>query len=97
MIDKSREPWRIGGTRVLFDNIVEGVCAGQTAEDLAESYDAVGIDVIRHVMGVIEQDPVMVNDYMKRRLDEERDMLLRNPEWAPVGLRERLESRRKLS
>jgi uncharacterized protein (DUF433 family) len=90
--------YRIGDTRVTLDGVVHAFDRGATAEEIVQDWPSLDLSDVYQVSGYCLKRGEELAPYLKERSHAERDLLAANePEWSPLGLRERLLARRKTS
>ena len=87
--------YRVGGTRVTLDLVVRAFNRGATAEEIVQKYDVLQLSDVYQVIGYYLKHADELAEYFENRVGEEDGLLSSHPEWAPIGLRDRLLARRK--
>jgi len=88
--------YRIGGTRVTLDLVVEAFNRGATAEEIVQEFQSLQLSDVYQVIGYYLKHSAQLAEYLSRRQHEESELLeAHQDEWSPRGLRERLLARRK--
>jgi uncharacterized protein (DUF433 family) len=84
----------VGGTRVPLDTVVAAFDRGESAEEIALSYDALDLADIYVVLGYYLRHRAEVQEHLRKR-DAIRAEVRRQNEarCSPVGIRERLLAR----
>ncbi len=86
----------VSGTRVTFDTIAAAFSEGATAEEIAQQYPSVHLADIYYVIGYYLRNYHEAEAYLNRRRQEAEHIRKENESrFNPVGIRERLLSRRK--
>lgn len=86
---------RVSRTRVTLDTIVQAFADGATAEEIAQQYPAVPLADIYSVIGYYLRRRADVDAYLRERRQHAEQIRAQNEARNnPVGIRERLLSRR---
>jgi len=88
--------YRIGGTRVTLDLLIQAFHRGATAEEIVQKFDSLALSDVYQVIGYYLKHSEELAEYLDKRKREEKELLDRHPEWSPPGLRDRLLARRKM-
>lgn len=88
--------YRIGQSRVTLDLVIRSFDRGATAEEIIQSYPSLELSDVYQVLGYYLKNQAEILPYLDRREREERELVARNPEWVPSGLRERLLARKQV-
>jgi len=87
---------RVTGTRIPLDTIIIAFRNGDTAEEIADSYDVLDLADVYAVISFYLSNQDEVDDYMRRRevqaTELRREIEMRFP---PEGIRQRLLARQK--
>lgn len=86
--------YRIAGTRIGLEVILNAYRQGKTAEQIAEDFSRLTLATVYQILGYCLSHPVEIDAYLRRIDEEEQQALAAHPEWRPEGLRDRLEARR---
>ena len=88
--------YRVAGSRVTLDLIVGAFNRGATAEEIVQDFPSLQLSDVYQVIGYYLKHGFELAGYFAQRAHDEREMLEAHREaWAPPGLRERLQARRK--
>jgi uncharacterized protein (DUF433 family) len=86
---------RVGRTRVTLDTLVQAFIEGATAEEISQQYPVVSLADIYSVIGYYLRRRAEVDAYLQERQRQAVQIRAHNEALHdPVGLRERLLSRR---
>jgi uncharacterized protein (DUF433 family) len=86
---------RVSRTRVTLDTLVQAFTEGATAEEIAQQYPAVSLADIYSVIGYYLRRRNEVDAYLQERRQQAQEIRAHNEALHnPVGIRERLLSRR---
>lgn len=86
--------YRIGGTRIPLDTVLDAFDRGATPEEIVLHYDALQLPDVYQVIGYALKHPQEIAVYRRQRQAAISDLESSHPEWRPAGLRERLLARR---
>jgi uncharacterized protein (DUF433 family) len=87
---------RITGTRVPLDTVVIAFRNGDTAEEIADSYDVLDLADVYAVISFYLSHQEEVDDYMRQRAKQAAELRHEiETRFPPEGIRERLLARRK--
>ncbi len=86
--------YRVGGTRVTLDLVIQAFHRGATAEEIVQKFDSLALSDVYQVIGYYLRHSEELAEYFDNRKREEKEPLDRHPEWFPHGLRDRLLARR---
>ena len=87
--------FRVGGTRVRLDTVIEAFQNGHTPEAIFDKYPSLSLSDIYAVIAYYLQHRIEVEDYLEqRRLQSEEAEREIEERFPSAGLRERLLARR---
>jgi len=86
--------YRVGATRVSLDLVVRAFNRGANFEEIVQKYDALQLPDVYQVIGYYLKHADELAEYFEDRARGEGALLASHPEWAPIGLRDRLLARR---
>jgi uncharacterized protein (DUF433 family) len=87
--------YRIAGTRVTLDLVIQAFNRGATPEEIAQDYPAVALADVYQVIGYYLKHGSEFEEYLADRTLGQGEGSAQLAEWSPVGLRSRLLARRK--
>lgn len=87
--------YRVGGTRVTLDLVIQAFHGGAMAEEIVQKFDSLALSDVYQVIGYYLRHSEELAEYFEKRKSEENELLDRHAEWSPQGLRDRLLARRK--
>ncbi len=87
---------RVGGTRITLDTVVEAWLNGESAEKIAEAYDALTLAEVYAVISYYLRHRSEVQDYLERRRQQAEESQARiEQRFPPQDLRAKLLARQK--
>ncbi len=86
--------YRVSGTRILLEVVLNAYRQGKSAEQIVEDFPRLTSATVYLVLGYCLSHPDEVAAYLARIDHEDAELLAAHPEWQPVGLRAKLEARR---
>jgi len=86
--------YRISGTRIGLEVVLQAYRQGKSPEQIVEDFSRLTLACVYQVLGYCLRHPDEIETYLCRIDEEERQLLAAHPEWQPEGLRARLEARR---
>jgi uncharacterized protein (DUF433 family) len=86
--------YRVAGTRVTLDLVVRAFNNGATAEEIVQRFTSLDLSDVYQVIGYYLKHRDELTEYFASRERAEKELLEANPQWSPLGLRERLLARR---
>jgi uncharacterized protein (DUF433 family) len=87
--------WRITGTRIPLEQVVECYLAGYTPEQIVDSFDVLKLSDVYHVLGYYLDHKEVVDEYIReedRKAEELRRMI--QAHQRPTPTREELLARK---
>lgn len=87
---------RVGGTRVTLDTVLYAHHQGAPPEEIVEQYDSLKLADVYVVISYYLQNRAEVDEYLRQRRElVERVRQMNEARFDPVGIRERLLTRRR--
>jgi uncharacterized protein (DUF433 family) len=87
--------FRVGGTRVTLDTLIEAFSEGATPEEIAQQYSSLRLADIYAVIGYYLRRRGELDEYLQRRREQAEEVRSQNEaQFDPNGIRSRLLARR---
>jgi len=87
--------YRVAGTRVTLDLVVQAFNRGATAEEIVQDFPGLHLADTYQVIGYYLKHGAELAEYLQQRSRAEQELLREHEDaWSPRGLRERLLARR---
>lgn len=86
--------YRISGSRILLEVVLNAYRQGKSAEQIVEDFPRLTLASVYQILGYSLSHPEEIAAYLCRIDEEDSELLAAHPEWQPEGLRARLEARR---
>ena len=88
--------FRVGGTNVTLDIVVNAFRRGSTAEEIAQDFTSLQLPDIYLVIGYYLRHSSELAGYFDQRVRAQQEILdTHREDWSPSGFRDRLLARRK--